>query len=165
MSLSRISRSITLELYILEAMCLAENSQIWTMSHFSPVLFTSWLNWEHRLESLSISIGSIMYATYTMEKGVSLIVEWGVVWYDRKISWSNSAHNPLASSSFFLTPFRITLFTDYASLLACRWNIGTNFVWISNLQKKSVIMVLANWVSLLETMMLESSNLHMIFCQ
>lgn len=125
---SRISLSLTLELYRLAALCLAANSQMQATflisstkfaTHFNSTLFTSWLNWERNHKGVSISTDSIAFAPYTMIKRISFVEEWGVVWYDHNFSWSSFVHKSLMLLSFFLSPFKIALFADSTCLVAC----------------------------------------------
>lgn len=138
---SRISLGMTLELCLFATLCLADNSWMWvtflnssiiSVTHSSPSLFTSWLNWEHRNKGVLISTDNIMYSSYAMVNTVSYVVEWGVIWYDQNISWTSSTHKPLVSSSFFLSPFKITLFVESTCPLACGWKININIVWTHN---------------------------------
>lgn len=66
---SCISLGLNLELYIMEALCLAANSQTWAISfnssiryavHFKPTLFSSSLSYDRLHKGVSISAGSIM---------------------------------------------------------------------------------------------------------
>lgn len=123
-----ISIGITLELYLLDTLCLMANSRMQETSfassiklvmHFSLASFTSWLNWERRYEDVLISTYNISSILYTMVNWVSLVVDWGVLWYNHNISWSNSIHDPLVSSNFFLIPIKSTLFVDFAYPLTC----------------------------------------------
>lgn len=67
-----------------------------------------------------------------MENRGSLVVDCGVVWYDHNISWSSSTYKPLASSNFFLSPLKITLFTDLAFLFAWGCTMVRNLVCTPN---------------------------------
>lgn len=134
---SYISLGLTLGLYLLASLCLVANSRTWVNSlnssitsaaHSNMALFASSLNWDHRHEGMSIFTSNIVSAPYTMENGVSLVVEHRVVWYNHNISWSNVAHRLLASSSFFLSAFRITLLADSTCPLVRGCIIDTYFV-------------------------------------
>ncbi|MCI89011.1 hypothetical protein A2U01_0110299, partial [Trifolium medium] len=48
------------------------------------------------------------------EKGVSLVVECGVVRYDQRTLWSSSVHFPFTSPNLLFRPRSITLFTASA---------------------------------------------------
>lgn len=137
-------------------------SSIRSITHLSLYLFTYGLNWECCHEGVSISTGSITSSLYTMVKGVSLVVELGVVWHDYNIWWSNSKHNPLASSHFFFIPFRITLFVDSACPLDWGWTTYRTLVVLLSYDI-IVTVVMENWVPLSDMMMLGNPNMHMIF--
>lgn len=86
---------LVLELYLLDAICLAGNSQIWasyinlfikSAAHSNSAMFASGLIQDHFHKGVSISTGSIYSAPYTMANEVSLVVVLGVVWYDNNIS-------------------------------------------------------------------------------
>lgn len=77
---SSISLRITLELYLIVAICLVENSRIWATSlvlftsstlHLIPSSFSSSLKWERRHVGMSILTGNIVFSQYTNVKGVS----------------------------------------------------------------------------------------------
>lgn len=104
------------------------NLPIRSTGNSNTALFASSLNWNRRHVGVSISTGSKVSIPYTMVNEVSLLVECGMVWYDHNISWSNSTHKPLESSSFFLSSLRITLFVDFACPLARGCTTDKNFV-------------------------------------
>lgn len=85
MSPSRISIGLTVRLYHLMALCLTANSRKLATSlnsstkfvaHSDRALFTSCLNWVHHHEGASISMGNMASDPYTMQNGVSLVVNW-----------------------------------------------------------------------------------------
>lgn len=97
-----------------------------------------------------------------MVNWASLVVEWGMIWYDHYISWSKLAHNLLALSNFFLITFKITLFVEFACTLDYGCKTETKFVCTPNLGKNSMTTMLSNYVILSETMTPDILNLHMI---
>lgn len=107
---SLISLGLTMDLYLLVALCLVENSQTGSTSlnsstesiaYSNLALFIYWLNWDFRHKGMPISTANMEYALNTMANGVYLVVEWGIVWYDHNILWISYSHKPLASSRFF----------------------------------------------------------------
>lgn len=124
------------------------NLSIRSLTHYNHVVFTSSSNWEHRHKGMSVSTGNMKYVMYTMVNEVSLVVELEVVWYDHNISWRSSTHKPFASSTFFYSPFKITLFIDTTCPLAYGWTSYTNFVSTPNSRKKLVTIELVNWILL-----------------
>lgn len=142
---SWIFLGIIVEFYLLFSLFLAENSRMWAMSltssikstmHSRPASFTSCLNWEWRYEGVLMWTRIIVSNPYTMVNGASLVVEWGMIWYDHYISWSKLAHNPLALFNFFLITFKITLFAEFACTLDDGCKTETKFVCTPNLGKK-----------------------------
>lgn len=171
---SCISLDFTLEFYLITTLCLAENSRTWTTYHsssircsayFNHISFSSSLKWARLHDGVLIYMGNITSTTITMENRVSLMMDCRMVWYDHIISWSSSAHKPLASSIFFLSPLRITLLTNLACLLALGCTTDMNFVCMPKSLKKLVATVLENWVPLSETMAPGRPYQHIILCQ
>ncbi|MCI47171.1 hypothetical protein A2U01_0068412, partial [Trifolium medium] len=61
-----------------------------------------------------VSTGNTASVPYVRRKGVSPVVECGVVRYDQSTLWSSSVHFPFASPNLLFRPRNITLFAASA---------------------------------------------------
>jgi len=96
-------------------------------------------------------------------KGVSLVVECGVVRYAHKTCGSSSGQLPFASSSLLFNPFNMTLFVESACLFVsgCLPKVMCYLIFSSS--SSSLILLPANCVLLSVTTNWETPNLDKMF--
>lgn len=171
---SWISIALTWELYLSDALCLAANSRTWATSLNLMIRFTTHFNRPCFLLHQTGIVATrecqspyIAWRSPCIPWWIEFPWWWSVRWYGMTIisHGANSSYKPLASSSFFLSPFIITLLVDFAYPLAYWCARDENFIRTPKYMQRSMTIVVVNWVPLSEMITPGSPYLHIIFCQ
>ena len=112
---------------------------------------------------LMILSGSTTYMSYVKLKGVSLVLELEVEWYDQSIFGSSSTQAALDFIKRFLRPLTLILFDTSVWPLVWGWATEVNHRWVFFSSHHSLKGIPSNWVLLSQIRKLGVPNRVRIF--